>query len=50
MTGVQNPSNEGSEKNEAQVTFNEQTNYVPKSTIITVSATKAKIAQLLTLA
>ena len=53
MTGVIEPSNQGgTEKNETQVTFNEQTNYVPKRTIITVSTTEGKnnnIFQLLTL-
>lgn len=45
MTGVleNNQSVETSEKSEPQVTFNEQTNYVPKRTIITVRAIDNKI-------
>ncbi|CAG8948605.1 unnamed protein product [Penicillium salamii] len=36
MTGVLQNQPEGGDKNDAQVTFNEQTNYVPKRTIITI--------------
>jgi hypothetical protein len=48
MAGVLEPSNQGAEKNDAKVTFNEQTNFVPKGTIVIVSAVKAPMVQLLT--
>lgn len=48
MAGVLQNQPEGGDKNDAQVTFNEQTNYVPKRTIITVSCFRLNAVWLLT--